>query len=155
MAETSLDVNAVLSILNKMDEEHRTYMSMFGARQHARTVIEAFKDASLLLNELQIRKKNLEDSITGLGKQLEDGIAKVQVEVKNRKDALEVENTSIEKSLTSARESYQVITKRLADKEAEASARFSELDSLLAAKEAELKKVTEAFETFKAEHGMR
>lgn len=147
--------NEVLSLLNKMDEEHRTYMSMFGARQYVRDVIMSYQEANKLLTELNTRKDNLTASIASLGKQLEDGIAKVNVEIENKREAGNRELETVNKALENAKDAFQVISKSLSDKEVIGSARITELDLAISEKEASLKKITDAFDSFKATHGMK
>lgn len=155
MAETKMTPNEVLSLLNKMDEEHRTYMSMFGARQYVRDVIMSYQEANKLLTELNTRKDNLTASIASLGKQLEDGIAKVNVEIENKREAGNRELETVNKALENAKDAFQVISKSLSDKEVIGSARITELDLAISEKEASLKKITDAFDSFKATHGMK
>lgn len=155
MAETKMTPNEVLSLLNKMDEEHRTYMSMFGARQYVRDVIMSYQEANKLLTELNTRKDNLTASIASLGKQLEDGIAKVNVEIENKREAGNRELETVTKALENAKDAFQVISKSLSDKEVIGSARITELNLAISEKEASLKKITDAFDSFKATHGMK
>lgn len=151
---TEMNDNEVLSILNKMDEEERTYRSLFGARQYVKDVIVKFREAKKFLSEIESIKANHEASIANLAKQLEEGQAKIAKQLEAETNVMNSTLDDIGKQLVKVRAEYDEVDKKLKDKQKEAREESARLDTMIAEKTKELNKVTISFESFKKQHGL-
>ena len=145
-----------LSLANKLSEEVRTFMSMFGSVQHLGELIQKAREAKKFLAESNVEAKiaNAKSQIASLEKQYSDENRQINKDLNTKKADVTAELDDIQKQIGVTGETHEKIQRNLANHEIEVNKQIEALDHKVKEKEAELEKVTVAFEEFKRSHNL-
>lgn len=152
MAE--LSPRDVLSVLNQWELELTQLEAQRRSLKYIRDVTTAFQAMTSSLDEMEGRKKELEQAIAGLQDRYDGKRAVLRSETGKVREASEEELTDIANRVGQARVTLSTMEENVKEAEKRAAQRTREIDAEIITKTDDLERIKKGFEDFQRQHGL-